>query len=66
MPSRKWFATQITAVAAWVVALIQNDLVVDSTLAIAAVGIVSQALIGYVLKNTQADKDRQVVASTNG
>jgi hypothetical protein len=62
MPSRKWIGTQITAIAAWVVALIENDLVVDSTLAIAAVGIVSQAALGYVLKNTQADKARQVPA----
>ena len=51
LPTRKWIATQVTAVAGWLVALIQANWEVTTTLQIAAVTIVAQALIGYLLPN---------------
>lgn len=62
LPSRKWLVTQVTAISAWLVALIENDLHFNSTLAIAAVGIGSQALIAYLTPNA----DRDVVARAQG
>lgn len=53
MPSRKWWATQVTAVTGWVVALIQAGAVNDS-LKIAGVAILSQALIGWLVPNDPA------------
>ena len=50
-PTRKWWATQVTAVSAWLVALIQAGYEVSTTLAIAAVGIVAQAIIGWLFPN---------------
>lgn len=50
-PSRKWFVTQVTAVAAWLVAFVEAGYEINTTLVIAAVGIVSQAVIAYLVPN---------------
>ncbi|HEY7050352.1 MAG TPA: hypothetical protein VH373_24265 [Jatrophihabitantaceae bacterium] len=50
IPSRKWIATQVTALAALIVAWI-NAGSWDKTLMIALVGLISQAIIGYLLPN---------------
>jgi hypothetical protein len=53
VPSRKWWATQVTAVTGWVIALIQAGHLND-TLEIAAVTILSQAVIGWLIPNDPA------------
>lgn len=53
MPSRKWYATQVTAVTGWVIALIQAGTFND-TLKIAAVTIFSQAALGWLIPNDPA------------
>lgn len=53
MPSRKWWATQVTAVTGWVIAWIQAGVINDS-LKIAGVTIVSQAVIGWLIPNDPA------------
>lgn len=50
IPSRKWLATQVTAVAALVVAWV-NQGAWDKTLSIALIGVVSQALFSYLVPN---------------
>jgi hypothetical protein len=51
-PTKKWWATQITALTAWLIALIQNDFNFDTTILIALVGILSQAAIGWLVSNS--------------
>lgn len=51
LPTNKWFATQVTAVSAWLVALINNGWDLTASLQIMAVGIVAQAIIGYLVPN---------------
>lgn len=58
-PSTKWLVTQVTAISAWLIALIENDMHFSSTLAIAAIGIGSQAVIGYLVPNSVADVEEQ-------
>ncbi len=52
IPTRKWIATQVTAVAAlltaWVTAGEWNE-----TLSIALIGLIAQAVIGYLLPNAE-------------
>lgn len=50
IPSRKWLATQVTAVAALVVAWV-NQGAWDKTLSIALIGVLSQGLFSYLLPN---------------
>jgi uncharacterized membrane-anchored protein len=59
-PSRKWFATQITAIAAWFVALVEANYEFTDTLVIAAVGIVAQALIAYFVPNDEGNPESSV------
>lgn len=54
MPTNKWFVTQVTALSAWLVALIENGWEFTSSLQIVLVGIVAQAIIGYIIPNDQA------------
>ncbi len=50
LPTNKWFVTQITAVAALLTAWVQvGDW--NKQLTIALIGLISQALIGYVAPN---------------
>jgi uncharacterized membrane protein YjjP (DUF1212 family) len=53
MPTRKWIATQVTAVAAFLVAYV-NAGEWSKTLAIALIGLVSQAVISYLVPNSAA------------
>ena len=55
IPSRKWFATQVTALTALIVAWV-NAGSWDKTLTIALVGLVSQAIIGYLIPNSDSAK----------
>lgn len=50
IPSRKWLATQVTAIAALAVAWV-NQGAWDKTLTIALIGVVSQALFSYLVPN---------------
>ncbi len=53
LPTRKWWATQVTAVTG----LLTSWIVVDEwnqQLSIAAVTLVGQALVGYLIPNTAA------------
>ena len=58
-PSTKWLTTQVVAISGWLVALIENDFHMNSTLAIAAVGIGTQALLGYLVPNSVTDVEEQ-------
>jgi hypothetical protein len=49
-PTRKWIATQITALAALMTAWISIG-EWDKTLTISAVGLLTQAVVGYILPN---------------
>lgn len=49
-PTRKWIATQVTALTGWVIALI-NVGHWTATIKIALVTIIGQALIGYLVPN---------------
>ena len=51
-PSRKWFVTQVTALAALATAWIQAG-EWSTTLSVMAVGIVSQAVIAYLVPNQE-------------
>jgi cobalamin synthase len=53
MPTRKWFATQITALAGWFIAFITANFHWTTTIIIALVTIVSQAAIGWLVPNNQ-------------
>lgn len=50
IPTRKWFATQITAIAALLVAWV-NAGEWNKTLTIALIGLIAQALFGYLVPN---------------
>ena len=49
-PTRKWLATQITALTALLVAWVAAG-AWDRTLTIALIGLISQALVGYLIPN---------------
>lgn len=50
LPTRKWFATQVTALTALAVAFAELGHW-NTTLSISAIGLVSQAALGYILPN---------------
>ena len=52
VPTRKWFAAQIAAVATLVVAWLNAD-EWNKTLTVALVGLVAQALITYIVPNQE-------------
>jgi amino acid permease len=54
-PSRKWFVTQVTALAALATAWLQAG-EWSTTLSVMAVGIASQAAIGYLVPNAEGDR----------
>jgi hypothetical protein len=56
MASRKWFATQVTALTALIVAWV-NAGSWDKTLTIALVGLISQAIVGYLIRNSGPAKN---------
>jgi hypothetical protein len=53
IPTNKWFATQVTAIAALLVAWV-NAGDWNKTLTIALIGLVSQAIVGYLVPNVNA------------
>jgi hypothetical protein len=56
MPSRKWIAAQVSAIGAFVVALINSGWDLTSELQVILVGMVVQAIVTYLLPNaTSAD-----------
>jgi uncharacterized membrane protein YjjP (DUF1212 family) len=61
-PSRKWLATQVTAVAALLTAYVTAG-AWNTTLSIGVIGFVTQAIVGYLLPNadpaTLAQPQRQ-------
>ena len=63
-PSTKWITTQVTAVAGWLIAFVQAGYELNTTLVIAAITIVSQAVLSYWLPNTEADLKRQRASRT--
>lgn len=50
LPSRKWLATQITALSALLIAYVTAG-AWNQTLSITSIGLGSQALVGYLLPN---------------
>jgi uncharacterized membrane protein YjjP (DUF1212 family) len=64
IPSRKWLATQVTAVAAFVVAWV-NQGAWDKTLSIALIGLLSQAIFSYLVPNADRSSvtDGQVTST---
>jgi hypothetical protein len=54
-PSRKWFVTQVTALAALATAAIQAG-EWTTTLSVMAVGIAAQAAIAYLVPNAESDR----------
>jgi hypothetical protein len=54
MPSRKWIAAQVSAIGAFVVALINNGWDLTSDLQVILVGLVVQAIVTYLLPNSAA------------
>ena len=49
-PTRKWLVTQVTALTALLIAWVTAD-AWDKTLTIALIGLISQAIIGYLVPN---------------
>lgn len=56
MPSRKWFATQITAVSALLIMLVTTG-AWGAEESVALIGLVSQASIAYLVPNTDPEED---------
>ena len=54
MPSRKWFAAQVTAIGAFIGALINNGWDLSSDLQVILVGVVVQAIVTYLVPTTPA------------
>jgi hypothetical protein len=52
MPQRKWFAAQVTAIGAFIGALINNGWDLSSDLQVILVGIVVQAIVTYLVPTT--------------
>lgn len=64
IPTRKWLATQVTAVSAFIVAWITQG-AWDKTLSIALIGLVSQAVLSYLVPNAgQSDGSYAPLAAT--
>jgi hypothetical protein len=62
MPSRKWFAAQVSAIGALVVALINNGWELTPELQVVLVGMVVQAIVTYLVPNVAPAS----VSSTHG
>jgi hypothetical protein len=54
MPSRKWIATQITALTGWAIAFVNVHAHWTDTIIIALITIGSQAAIGWLIPNDPA------------
>jgi hypothetical protein len=52
MPQRKWVAAQVTAIGAFIGALINNGWELSSDLQVILVGIVVQAIVTYLVPTT--------------
>lgn len=52
MPTRKWFATQVTALTGWAIAFVNVHGHWTETIIIGLITIVSQALVGWIVTNT--------------
>jgi hypothetical protein len=52
MPSRKWIAAQVSAIGAFVVALINSGWELSADLQIVLVGLVVQAIVTYLIPNS--------------
>lgn len=50
-PTNKWVVARITAVSGWLVAFVEADWTVDTTLGILGVTIVSEALTSWLTRN---------------
>lgn len=55
-PTRKWWATQVTALTGWFIAFVNVDFHWTHTIIIALATIVSQAAIGWLVPNVQKSK----------
>ena len=55
MPSRKWIAAQVSAIGAFVVALINSGWELTSDLQVILVGLIVQAIVTYLVPNSPAD-----------
>lgn len=64
IPTRKWFATQVTALAGWAIALI-NVGVWTATVKIALVTIIAQALVGWLVPNDNTPGGVPVARASN-
>jgi hypothetical protein len=62
VPTRKWFATQMTALAALLIAWV-NAGEWNKTLTVALIGLLSQAVVGYLVPNTNTPGGVPVKAS---
>ena len=51
VPTNKWIVTQITALAALITAWVTAGQW-DKTLTVAAIGVITQAIVGYLCPNT--------------
>ena len=54
MPSRKWIAAQVSAIGAFVAALINNGWDLTPDLQVVLVGLVVQAIVTYLVPNSPA------------
>lgn len=52
LPTRKWIATQVTATSAFAIAWVTSG-AWNSTLSIALIGLISQAVISYLVPNAE-------------
>lgn len=60
VPTRKWLATQSTALATLAVAWVTAG-TWDKPLSIAAIGLVSQAVVGYLVPNAAPAREQPAV-----
>lgn len=51
LPSRKWWANAVSVISGWLVAVINNDWVVNTELQITAVGILAGLFTSWLLSN---------------
>jgi uncharacterized membrane protein YjjP (DUF1212 family) len=62
LPSRKWLATQVTAIAALLIAWV-NAGAWDKTLTIAMIGVAAQSIAAYLIPNADAKDPAPLVPS---
>ena len=65
LPSNKWLAAQVTAIGAFVTALIQNNMYLSMELQVLIVGIVVQAIVTYLVPHTPVFPPRSEQARTS-